>query len=143
MIFFEESPISFIRSPFGWGYIVVMYVLAFIFGFGYRLLLKKSAKGTPAGAGMNIRKFDRIIRLSLWRGLLVLAVTTSWKAWLLFLSGLGCIASMNTRIDSVRHPSLRQCQGKRSNQVNEEVKHVFTYTRSIAFCAGRQGAIEH
>jgi hypothetical protein len=33
--FFEESPISFIFSPFGWGLIVIMYILAFIVGFIY------------------------------------------------------------------------------------------------------------
>ena len=41
--FFEESPVSFIKSPFGWGYILIMYVLAFAAGFLYRLILNTCA----------------------------------------------------------------------------------------------------
>ena len=85
--FFEESPISFIKSPFGWGYILILYILAFIVGFLYRFLLKKFAKGTARGAGKNIGKYDRIIRLVIWIGLLVWAITTSWSPWLIFFSG--------------------------------------------------------
>ncbi len=85
--FFNESPISFIKSPFGWGYILIMYVLAFIFGFLYRIILKKFASGTPRGAQKNIGKYDRLIRLAIALGLLLLAINTSWSPWLLFFSG--------------------------------------------------------
>jgi hypothetical protein len=47
--FFKESPINFIFSPFGWGLIVIMYILAFLLGFIYRTILKKFAKNSPRG----------------------------------------------------------------------------------------------
>jgi hypothetical protein len=85
--FFNESPISFIRSPFGWGYIILVYIIAFVFGFLYRFALKKSANRSIQKVRKNIGKKDRIIRLALWFGLLIWAVTTSWSPILLFFSG--------------------------------------------------------
>jgi Protein of unknown function (DUF2892) len=85
--FFDESPISFIRSPFGWGLIVLMYILAFICGLTYRAILKKFAKGSTRGIQKNIGKNDRLIRLAIASGLLLWAITTSWSPILLFFSG--------------------------------------------------------
>jgi len=85
--FFNESPISFILSPFGWGYILVMYILAFIVGFLYRAVLKKFAKGSVRGVHKNIGTYDRLVRLAIWLGLLFFAITTSWNPILLFFSG--------------------------------------------------------
>ncbi|CAN5167463.1 hypothetical protein BH11PAT1_BH11PAT1_5600 [soil metagenome] len=85
--FFNESPVSFILSPFGWGLIVIMYLLAFIFGFTYRTLLKKFARKTSRSAGKNIGKNDRTIRIVIGIALLLIAVTTTWSPWLLFFSG--------------------------------------------------------
>lgn len=85
--FFNESPISFIKSPFGWMYILIMYALAFAFGFLYRFILKKFAKGSVRGVHKNIAKSDRLVRLVIAIGLLLWAITTSWSPWLLFFSG--------------------------------------------------------
>jgi len=85
--FFDESPISFIKSPFGWGYILVMYILSFVFGFFYRFILKAFNKGSVRYESNNIGRYDRSIRLVLWLGLLIWAVTTTWSPWLLFFSG--------------------------------------------------------
>ncbi|MEQ1500433.1 MAG: DUF2892 domain-containing protein [Parcubacteria group bacterium] len=85
--FFNKSPIDFILSPFGWGSIVAMYLLAFIFGFAYRFILKKYAKGTVRGVEKNIGKPDRLLRFAIGVALLLLAITTSWSFILLFLSG--------------------------------------------------------
>jgi hypothetical protein len=85
--FFNESPISFIKSPFGWGYIILMYIFAFAFGFLYRFALKKFAKGSVRGVHKNIGKYDRAIRLAIWLVLLLWAITTSWNPILLFFSG--------------------------------------------------------
>lgn len=85
--FFNESPINFILSPFGWGLILVMYLLGFIFGLIYRSILKKFAKSTARGANKNIKKSGRLIRLALSLGLLILAITTTWSPILLFFSG--------------------------------------------------------
>ncbi len=86
--FFNEPPISFILSPFGWGLIVVMFALAFTVGFAYRFILKKFAKNTSRGPRKNIGATDRLIRLAIALGLFALAITTSWSPILLFFSGV-------------------------------------------------------
>jgi len=86
--FFNESPISFIVSPFGWGLIVIMYLFAGIVGFGYRLILKRFAKGSARGVHQNIGKGDRLLRLAIGVGLLLWAITTTWNPILIFFSGL-------------------------------------------------------
>jgi hypothetical protein len=85
--FFEESPISFIKSPFGWGIIAVMYLLAGIVGLIYRTILKKFAKNSPRGATRNIGKGDRLLRLATGAGLLLWAILTTWSPILIFFSG--------------------------------------------------------
>jgi hypothetical protein len=85
--FFNESPINFILSPFGWGLILVMYLLAFAIGFIYKLLLRKFAKNPAHGATKNIGKKDRLIRALLGLILIVWAITTTWNPFLLFFSG--------------------------------------------------------
>lgn len=86
--FFNESPIGFILSPFGWGYILVMYIFAFIFGFAYRAILKKFAKKkSTRKLSHNIGKYDRIFRAVLGFALLLWAITTTWNPVLLFFSG--------------------------------------------------------
>lgn len=85
--FFNESPISFIFSPFGWGLILIMFFFAFIFGFAYRFILRKLAKNTIKKSNKNIGKKDRLIRLIISIFLLILAITTSWSPILLFISG--------------------------------------------------------
>jgi len=85
--FFNKSPIDFILSPFGWGLIVIMFALAFIFGFIYRAILKKFAQNSTRGARKNIGKKDKAIRIVIGLFLLILAITTTWSPWLLFFSG--------------------------------------------------------
>ncbi len=92
--FFETSPISFIRSPFGWGLIIAMYLLAAIAGFVYRAVLKAIAKGSPRGAVKNIGKSDRVLRLAISLGLLLWAITTTWSPILLFFSGFALFEAM-------------------------------------------------
>jgi len=85
--FFNKSPIDFILSPLGIGLIGIMYVLAFIFGFLYRFILKKFARGTVRGVQTNIGKYDRWLRIGIAIILLLIAITTTWSMWLLFFSG--------------------------------------------------------
>lgn len=85
--FFNGSPVNFILSPFGWGLILAMFILSFIFGFTYRTLLKKFAGKTPHGKSKNIGKSDRLLRAGLGLILFVLAITTTWNPLLLFFSG--------------------------------------------------------
>ncbi len=85
--FFNESPINFILAPFGYGLIVIMYVLAFIIGFLYRWIARKLVKNSSQAASKNIGRSDRIVRACIGVGLLLLAITTTWSPILLFLSG--------------------------------------------------------
>lgn len=85
--FFDESPIGFIVSPFGWGLIIAMYLLSVIVGLIYRAILKRYAKGTARGLNKNIGKWDRLIRFAIGAGLLLWAITTTWSPILIFFSG--------------------------------------------------------
>lgn len=92
--FFNVSPLSFITSPFGWGLIVFMYVLAFIFGFAYRVILKMLAKNSVRGVSKNIGKFDRLIRLAIGVALLLFAILTTWNPIIIFFSGFAIFESV-------------------------------------------------
>jgi len=91
--FFEESPITFIKSPFGWGLIVIMYILAFIIGLVVKYLSKKLSRpitvslSNPSVGNRNIGKSDRLLRLAIGVGLLLWAITTTWSPILIFFSG--------------------------------------------------------
>ncbi len=85
--FFDKSPMDFILSPMGWGFILIMFVLAFIFGFIYRAVLKQFARNTTHDARKNIGVTDRILRALIGTLLLLVAVATTWSPWLLFFSG--------------------------------------------------------
>ncbi len=88
--FFDESPISFIKSPFGWGMIVAMYTLAFVVGFTLKFIMKKFRKVSDVMAMKkmrNIGKSDRLIRLAIGVGLLLWTMLTTWSPILIFLSG--------------------------------------------------------
>ncbi len=85
--FFEESPISFIKSPFGWGLIVAMYLLAAIVGFIYRYILRRFSQNSVRKLNNNINKKDRIIRLIIGIGLLFWAMLTTWNPIVIFFSG--------------------------------------------------------
>ena len=52
--FFDESPASFIFSPFGFGLIFIMFSLSFVFGFTYRWFLGKYAHNTLRKSENNI-----------------------------------------------------------------------------------------
>lgn len=94
--FFNESPLGFIVSPFGWGLIVAMYLLAFIVGLLIRFLMKKfraqpmtaSTNSPQTGLGhKNIGRKDRLLRLAIGVGLLFFAMLTTWSPILIFFSG--------------------------------------------------------
>lgn len=86
--FFGKSPIGFIVSPFGWGLIVAMYLLAGIVGLLIRFLVKKLHSRPSTGSGQeNIGRGDRLLRFAIGAGLLLWAITTTWSPILIFFSG--------------------------------------------------------
>jgi hypothetical protein len=86
--FFEEPPISFIFSPLGWGYILLLQILAILVGWIISKVLKIS--------GIKVQKeyFQKFARsivvwgLVFWAGPLAWAVRTSWHPILILISGL-------------------------------------------------------
>lgn len=85
--FFEVSPIGFVASPFGWGLIVLMYLLAGVFVFLYRLILKKVVRKKSAVPHKNIGTSGRVFRVVLGIALLLWAMLTTWSPILIFFSG--------------------------------------------------------
>jgi hypothetical protein len=85
--FFNEPVFKVLLSPFGWGSILIFYLISFIVGFLLRVILKKLARNSPQGVGKNIGKPDRFLRVAISVGLLVWAITTSWNPIFLFFSG--------------------------------------------------------
>lgn len=92
--FFNKSSIGFILSPLGWGFILIMFVLAFVSGFIYRALLKQFAGKTTRGASKNIGTNDRVVRALIGAVLLLIAITTTWSYWLLFFSGFAFFGAL-------------------------------------------------
>lgn len=84
--FFNTSPISFIFSPLGYGLIIVMFLLSFIFGLVYRWLLKKIFPRTDRAVNRNIKLNGRRLRAACGVILFGIAITTSRSPWLLFAS---------------------------------------------------------
>ncbi len=94
--FFSDSPISFLFTPVGLGYVIILFAASFLFGFIYQSVLKKLAAWNAkrlTGAwknrarSQNIGGRDRALRTVIGVGLFLLAVTTSWSPWLFFFSG--------------------------------------------------------
>lgn len=85
--FFEESPISFIKSPFGWGLIVVMYLFSGMAVLTYRAILKRFAKNSVRKVAKNIGRRDRLLRVAIAVALLFWAMLTTWSPVLIFFSG--------------------------------------------------------
>ncbi len=76
------------------GFILLMYLLAFLFGFGYRAVLKYFAKGTVRGVNKNIGKVGRLVRFAIGVLLLILAITTTWSPLTLFFSGFAIFEAL-------------------------------------------------
>lgn len=85
--FFNESPITFIFSPFGWGYILAIYIVAFFLVLICRFIVRKVSRKIERKVARNINKQYRLIPLALSLLLLLFAITTSWSAIIILLSG--------------------------------------------------------
>ena len=92
--FFKESAFSYIFSPLGWGYILLLKTLALLLGWVISKVLKVS--------GIKIQKeyFKRFARhimvwsVIFWIGLLYWAVTTSWHPIIILMSGLALFIAL-------------------------------------------------
>ncbi|MFH0780193.1 MAG: hypothetical protein V1928_05085, partial [Parcubacteria group bacterium] len=84
--FFNESPAGFIFSPFGWGYIILMYALVFIIELIVWLAVRKRSFLQNQ---LLINYQSTIINSFIAIGviLLIVAIMTTWNPVLIFLSG--------------------------------------------------------
>jgi hypothetical protein len=92
--FFEESPASFIKSPFGYGLIIILYILAGIALLTFRAVMRRVGKGAPRGGRKNIGTRDRLARVGIGIALLLWAITTSWNPLIIFFSGFALFEAL-------------------------------------------------
>ena len=85
--FFDGSPANFILSPIGFGYIIIIYAIAFVAVFASRLVLKKFGDTPARRTGKNIGNPSRWLRVLAGAALLAWAVATTWGSVIIFLSG--------------------------------------------------------
>lgn len=91
--FFESNSAKFIFSPFGISYVLVLFVLSFLFGFLFHLLLRKFKNSkiilsaNKVGVNKNIGKINRLFRALIGVVLFVVAITTTWSPILIFFAG--------------------------------------------------------
>jgi len=86
--FFEEPPISFIFSPLGWGYILLLQILAILVGWIISKVLKISGIKVQKEYFQKFARSIMVWGLIFWTGLLAWAVRTSWHPILILISGL-------------------------------------------------------
>ncbi len=84
--FFGSSPLTFLLTPFGVGYLIILLILGVVAGFAYRAILKKTAKSKIRKRSHNIGTNDRIFRAVLGAVLLGAGIWT-WNPAMLFFAG--------------------------------------------------------
>ena len=92
--FFEESPISFILSPLGYGYILLLQLLALIVGWVILRILKISGIQTQTNYILKFAKTNICLGVVFWVNLLFLAVTTTWHPLLILMSGFALFVTI-------------------------------------------------
>ena len=92
--FFEESPISFIFSPLGYGYILLLQLLALMVGWVILRILKISGIQTQTNYILKFAKINICLGVVFWVSLLFLAVTTTWHPLLILMSGFALFVTI-------------------------------------------------
>lgn len=86
--FFEESPLTFILSPFGWGLILTLYALVLIIGLLAHYIFRRISKRSRQKGVTRLAAEHRLLLAGFGVCLLLLAVATSWNPILIFVSGV-------------------------------------------------------
>ncbi len=102
--YFEESPISFIYSPLGWGYILLLQLLVMLVGWSISRTLNIIGIKILKNFFQKFSKINMILGLIFWVGFLGFAVKTSWHPILIILSGFALFIAItswhtNYRVD--------------------------------------------
>jgi hypothetical protein len=96
-IFFEESPLSFILSPLGWGYVLLLQLLVLLMGFVISKVLNISRIKFQMKYFQSLAKNIMICGVFFWVAILFFATQTSWHPLLIMMSGLALFIALISR----------------------------------------------
>ena len=95
--FFEESPLSFILSPLGWGYVLLLQLLVIFTGFVISKILNISRIKFQTKYFQSSAKNIIICGVFFWVTILFFAIQTSWHPLLIMMSGLALFITLISR----------------------------------------------
>ena len=95
--FFEESPLSFILSPLGWGYVLLLQLLVILTGFVISKILNISRIKFQTKYFQSSAKNIIICGVFFWVTILFFAIQTSWHPLLIMMSGLALFIALTSR----------------------------------------------
>ena len=95
--FFEESPLSFILSPLGWGYVLLLQLLVILTGFVILKILNISRIKFQTKYFQSSAKNIIICGVLFWVTILFFAIQTSWHPLLIMMSGLALSIALISR----------------------------------------------
>ena len=95
--FFEESPLSFILSPLGWGYVLLLQLLVILTGFVILKILNISRIKFQTKYLQSSAKNIMICGVFFWVIILFFAIQTSWHPLLIMMSGLALSIALISR----------------------------------------------
>ena len=95
--FFEESPLSFILSPLGWGYVLLLQLLVILTGFVISKILNISRINFQTKNFQSSAKNIIICGVFFWMTILFFAIQTSWHPLLIMMSGLALFIALISR----------------------------------------------
>ena len=95
--FFEESPLSFILSPLGWGYVLLLQLLVILTGFVISKILNISRIKFQTKYFQSSVKNMMICGVLFWLTILFFAIQTSWHPLLIMMSGLALFIALISR----------------------------------------------
>ena len=94
--FFEESPLNFILSPLGWGYILLLQLLALLVSWFISRTLNIIGIKTQKYYFHKFSKINIVLGVLFWLGLLCFAVNTSWHPILILISGFALFIAITS-----------------------------------------------
>ena len=95
--FFEESPLSFILSPLGWGYVLLLQLLVILTGFVISKILNINRIKFQTKYFQSSAKNIIICGVFFWVTILFFAIQTSWHPLLIMMSGLALSIALISR----------------------------------------------
>ena len=95
--FFEESPLSFILSPLGWGYVLLLQLLVILTGFVISKILNINRIKFQTKYFQSSAKNIIIYGVFFWVTILFFAILTSWHPLLIMMSGLALFIALISR----------------------------------------------